>query len=35
MALRFFNSLAGEKLMGKNISEQKKRLEQVINALEW
>eukprot|EP00105_Crassostrea_gigas_P007980 XP_011422405.1 PREDICTED: uncharacterized protein LOC105324877 isoform X2 [Crassostrea gigas] len=34
VALRFFNSLAGEKLMGKNISEQKKRLEQVINALE-
>ncbi|XP_061163877.1 uncharacterized protein LOC133173017 isoform X1 [Saccostrea echinata] len=34
VALRFFNSLAGEKLMGKGINEQKKRLEQVINALE-
>nr|XP_022324628.1 uncharacterized protein LOC111125298 isoform X4 [Crassostrea virginica] len=34
VALRFFNSIAGEKLMGKGIQEQKKRLEQVINALE-
>ncbi|XP_048776883.1 uncharacterized protein LOC125681034 isoform X3 [Ostrea edulis] len=34
VALRFFNSLAGEKLMGKTIGEQKKRLEQVLNALE-
>ncbi|XP_062571693.1 uncharacterized protein LOC134233710 isoform X4 [Saccostrea cucullata] len=34
VALRFFNSLAGEKLMGKGINDQKKRLEQVINALE-
>ncbi|KAK3087108.1 hypothetical protein FSP39_001829 [Pinctada imbricata] len=34
VALRFFNSVAGEKLMGMSHTEQKKRLQQVIHALE-
>lgn len=34
VALRFFNSLAGSKLMGISVAEQKKRLQQVIKTLE-
>lgn len=34
VALRFFNSLAGTKLMGISVAEQKKRLQQVIKTLE-
>ena len=34
VALRFFSSLAGSKLMGISVAEQKKRLQQVLKTLE-
>lgn len=34
VAVRFFNSLAGSKLMGVSVAEQKKRLQQVLKTLE-